>query len=260
MSERNDAAFYLRAALDWIDHIPREVADALPAMPGFDRDEAETAIKRAESPAVIGDHARLESSVTAEWLEGYIEKWRDAKPEEMKALPESELYQLLQITRYNIIDIAEVARTALSTPAAPPRFPTMLRKMWSGREVQEWLDANVPQLSGASAHEAATTAGGHMVYGSLEAIQAVVSLRIKASQQAAPTSAPAAIVRENPDDIGTIIEASRPLNVGTKLYTHGSTLDANAEMLRSRGLNYYAPDGTFMNADGTRSIFDDVDQ
>jgi hypothetical protein len=31
-------------------------------------------------------------------------------------------------------------------------------------------------------------------------------------------------------------------------------------MLRERGLNYYAPDGTFMNADGTRSIFDDVDQ
>jgi len=23
------------------------------------------------------------------------------------------------------------------------RFPTMLRKMWSGSEVQEWLDANV---------------------------------------------------------------------------------------------------------------------
>lgn len=24
-----------------------------------------------------------------------------------------------------------------------PRFPTMLRKMWSGHEVQEWLDANI---------------------------------------------------------------------------------------------------------------------
>ncbi|NUY33256.1 hypothetical protein F0160_22485 [Paraburkholderia sp. JPY303] len=29
---------------------------------------------------------------------------------------------------------------------------------------------------------------------------------------------PAAIVRDNPDDIGTIIEATRPLEVGTKLY------------------------------------------
>lgn len=24
-----------------------------------------------------------------------------------------------------------------------PRFPTMLRKMWSGGEVQDWLDTNV---------------------------------------------------------------------------------------------------------------------
>ncbi|HDR9163635.1 TPA: hypothetical protein QDB28_004039 [Burkholderia vietnamiensis] len=37
------------------------------------------------------------------------------------------------------------------------------------------------------------------------------------------------------------------------------TLDKNAEILKSLGRNYYAPDGTFMNADGTRSIFDDVD-
>ncbi|WP_205169350.1 hypothetical protein [Burkholderia sp. LMG 13014] len=29
----------------------------------------------------------------------------------------------------------------------------------------------------------------------------------------------AAIVRDNPDDIGTIIEATRPLEIGTKLYT-----------------------------------------
>jgi hypothetical protein len=140
------------------------------------------------------------------------------------------------------------------------RFPTMLRKMWSGREVQEWLDANFPQLTGARAHEAGTTVAGHDVYGSLKAIQAVVDLRMKASAQTLPTSEPAAIVRENPDDHGTIIEATRPLDAGTKLYTHGSTLDANAKMLRERGLNYYAPDGTFMNADGTRSIFDDVDQ
>jgi hypothetical protein len=35
---------------------------------------------------------------------------------------------------------------------------------------------------------------------------------------------------------------------------------ANIEMLRKRGLPYYAADGTFMNADGSRSIFDDVDE
>jgi hypothetical protein len=43
---KGNAAFYLRAALDWIDAIPKEVADRLPAMPGFDRDEAEAAIAR----------------------------------------------------------------------------------------------------------------------------------------------------------------------------------------------------------------------
>lgn len=32
----------LRFALDWIDAVPKEVVDRLPAMPGFDRDFAET--------------------------------------------------------------------------------------------------------------------------------------------------------------------------------------------------------------------------
>jgi hypothetical protein len=32
---------YLRWALDYIDAIPKDVASRLPAMPGFDRDEAE---------------------------------------------------------------------------------------------------------------------------------------------------------------------------------------------------------------------------
>ena len=41
------AAFYLRAALDWIDAIPKETADSLPAMPGFDRDAAESILDSA---------------------------------------------------------------------------------------------------------------------------------------------------------------------------------------------------------------------
>lgn len=28
------------------------------------------------------------------------------------------------------------------TQSKPPQFPTMLRKMWSGTEVQEWINAN----------------------------------------------------------------------------------------------------------------------
>jgi hypothetical protein len=37
-------AFYLRAALEWIDAVPEDVADRLPTMPGFDRDEADAAL------------------------------------------------------------------------------------------------------------------------------------------------------------------------------------------------------------------------
>jgi hypothetical protein len=37
-------ALYLRAALEWIDAVPKDVADRLPAMPGFDRDEADAAL------------------------------------------------------------------------------------------------------------------------------------------------------------------------------------------------------------------------
>ncbi|PFH29085.1 hypothetical protein [Burkholderia sp. JKS000303] len=40
-----------------------------------------------------------------------------------------------------------------------------------------------------------------------------------ASQPAAAAGQEAAIVRDNPDDIGTIIEATRPLEIGMKLYT-----------------------------------------
>ncbi|MFW6855312.1 hypothetical protein ACODYM_28895 [Burkholderia gladioli] len=39
-----EAAYYLRAALDWIDAIPDEIAAGLPAMPGFERDAAERAL------------------------------------------------------------------------------------------------------------------------------------------------------------------------------------------------------------------------
>lgn len=41
----SDATYYLRAALDWIDAVPDEVAAALPAMPGFNRDDAEGALR-----------------------------------------------------------------------------------------------------------------------------------------------------------------------------------------------------------------------
>ncbi len=40
-------------------------------------------------------------------------------------------------------DMANYIASTLEQPATqPPRFPTMLRKMWSGGEVQAWIDEN----------------------------------------------------------------------------------------------------------------------
>ena len=45
------------------------------------------------------------------------------------------------------IDAIPIGSLLYAHPPAAPRqrvtFPTMLRKMWSGREVQAWLDENV---------------------------------------------------------------------------------------------------------------------
>jgi hypothetical protein len=43
-----ELAYYLRAAFEWIDAIPEDVASRLPGMPGFDRDVAESLIDTAE--------------------------------------------------------------------------------------------------------------------------------------------------------------------------------------------------------------------
>nr|WP_315206810.1 hypothetical protein [uncultured Albidiferax sp.] len=37
------------------------------------------------------------------------------------------------------------ARPVEVPSAAPPKFPVALRKMWSGGEVQQWIDANWPK-------------------------------------------------------------------------------------------------------------------
>lgn len=36
----------LRYALDWIDAVPKDVAESLPAMPGFDRDWADSLLTK----------------------------------------------------------------------------------------------------------------------------------------------------------------------------------------------------------------------
>lgn len=41
--------------------------------------------------------------------------------------------------------LASEALALLPAPTQPPRFPTMLRKMWSSTEVQEWIDGHWPE-------------------------------------------------------------------------------------------------------------------
>lgn len=41
-------------------------------------------------------------------------------------------------------DAARKLEREVAALGEKPRFPTMLRKMWSGREVQAWIDANWP--------------------------------------------------------------------------------------------------------------------
>lgn len=36
--------------------------------------------------------------------------------------------------------VIELANRLLRAPSKPPTFPTMLRKMWSGAEVQAWIN------------------------------------------------------------------------------------------------------------------------
>lgn len=43
-----ELAYYLRAALEWIDAIPEDIASRLPGMPGFDRDVVESLLDTAE--------------------------------------------------------------------------------------------------------------------------------------------------------------------------------------------------------------------
>jgi hypothetical protein len=55
------------------------------------------------------------------------------------------------------------------------------------------------------------------------------------------------------------IEHSTPQGLAAHDAARVAILCATGEPVNSEG-SYYAPDGTLMNADGTRSIFDDIDK
>jgi hypothetical protein len=73
------SAYYLRAALDWIDALPKDLQ--LPAMPGFDRDAAEL----AAASSAMGDDGRAH----ADWLWVQLMDWckqRRANPRDYNDL------------------------------------------------------------------------------------------------------------------------------------------------------------------------------
>ena len=61
-----------------------------------------------------------------------------AEREAIAAQPSAEPVGMVIDPNSNIIRSAPVAQPS----AEPPKFPTMLRKMWSGGEVQHWINAN----------------------------------------------------------------------------------------------------------------------
>ena len=48
----------------------------------------------------------------------------------------------IQLTENTANHAIDAIKSALAQPQQTPKFPTMLRKMWSGVEVQDWIDQN----------------------------------------------------------------------------------------------------------------------
>ena len=62
----------------------------------------------------------------------------------LKALQNTRTHPLKDAAQYEIeMDAMEALDDAIEDQRERIVFPTMLRKMWSGGEVQQWLDENV---------------------------------------------------------------------------------------------------------------------
>ena len=84
-------------------------------------DETNTSQERVQNPAK-NEHVMQQALEALDWMptdDGSMELWRRQRP------------------------AFEALRAALAAPQGePPKFPTMLRKMWSGGEVQQWINEN----------------------------------------------------------------------------------------------------------------------
>ena len=69
----------------------------------------------------------------------------------LKALQNTRTHPLTDAEQYEIeMDAMEALDDAIEDQRERIVFPTMLRKMWSGGEVQQWLDENVNGGSGVN--------------------------------------------------------------------------------------------------------------
>ena len=79
-----------RAALDYIDALPKDVVASLPAMPGFDRDWAENVLAAVEPPPMAGNqfprtervHLRDKATTLLEQAEATLLALADSYTEE----------------------------------------------------------------------------------------------------------------------------------------------------------------------------------
>ena len=68
----------------------------------------------------------------------------EAMKQALKALQNTRTHPLKDAEQYEIeMDAMEALDDAIEDQRERIVFPTMLRKMWSGGEVQQWLDKNV---------------------------------------------------------------------------------------------------------------------
>lgn len=72
MSSPEGPAFFLRAALDWIDALPKDLSIEQ-TMPGFDRDAAEQAMNAAMHPRPLAEYHEDYGPVT--WFTWNGEEW-----------------------------------------------------------------------------------------------------------------------------------------------------------------------------------------
>lgn len=60
-----------------------------------------------------------------------------------QALEEADFYRRSEFASPDMNAARDlIVKLADALEAKPPQFPTMLRKMWSGGEVQRWIDEN----------------------------------------------------------------------------------------------------------------------